>query len=135
MAQIVLLNPQIIINSVDLSGRIDQVTIEMSYADLDTTTFGNTSKTRVAGLGDHKVTLEFQQDESASSVEATIFPLIGQPTTVSIKPVSGATTTTNPAYSFTASVQDWKPLDGKVGDIVKSSITWPISGDVTKATS
>lgn len=133
MAVQVFLTPQIIINSVDLTNRIDSVTLEETFADVDTTAFGSSAKTRVAGLGDHKVTIEFQQDFSASEVEATVYPLIGTITSLTLKPLLGTTTTTNPAYTFSALVTDWKPLDGKVGDLLKSSISWPISGSVTKA--
>lgn len=134
MAVLVLLNPQITINSVDLSNRIDTVTLEETFADVDTTAFGSTSKTRVAGLGDHKVTLSFQQDFAASEVEQTVYPLVGTTTTVVVKPVNSTTTTTNPSYTFTVLVTDWKPVDGKVGALAMSNVTWPISGAVTKAT-
>lgn len=135
MAVLVLLNPQIVVNSVDLSNRIDTVALEETFADVDTTAFGSTSKTRVAGLGDHKVTLNFQQDFAAAEVEATIYPLIGTTTSITVKPLNQTTTTTNPAYTFTVLVTDWKPVDGKVGALATSSVTWPISGGVTKATS
>lgn len=135
MAVLVLLNPQIVVNSVDLSNHVDTVTLEETYADVDTTAFGSTSKTRTAGLGDHKVTINFQQDFAAASVEATIYPLIGTTTSVTVKPLNQTTTTTNPAYTFSALVTDWRPLDGKVGALAYSSVTWPISGGVTKATS
>lgn len=135
MAVVVLLNPQILINSVDLSNHIDQVTLEETFADIDTTAFGSGgSKTRVAGLGDHKVTLNFQQDFAASSVEQTVYPLVGTVTSVTVKELSAATSTVNPAYSFNVLVDQWKPVDGKVGALQMSSVTWPISGSVTKAT-
>jgi hypothetical protein len=132
MAKQVLTNPQIIVNGVDLSDHIDSVTLDESYADVDTTAFGSGSKTRVAGLGDHKITLEFQQDFAASSVDATINPLIGGTATISVKPLSAATSTTNPGYSVTALITDWKPVDGKVGELLKSSVTWPVSGAVNR---
>jgi hypothetical protein len=132
MAVTVLLTPQIIINSVDLTNRIDTVGIEEAYAAVDTTAFGNSAKTYVAGIGDHKFTCEFQQDFAASEVEATVYPLIGTVVPVTVKPLSATTSTTNPAYTFNVLVDGWKPVDGKVGDLLKSSVTWPISGAVTK---
>lgn len=134
MAVLVLTNPVITVNSVDLTNHVDSVSIEQTFADVDTTAFGSSAKTRVAGLGDHKVTIEFQQDWAASSVQQTISPLIGQTTTVTVKPVNATTTSTNPVYWFTALITDWKPLDGKVGDLVKISVTWPISGAVNTST-
>jgi hypothetical protein len=135
MAVQVLINPQIIINSVDLTSRIDTVALEETYADVDTTAFGSSAKTRLAGLGDHKVTLNFQQDFAGAEVEATIYPLVGSTASITVKPLNATTSTTNPAYTFTALVTDWKPVDGKVGALMMSSVTWPISGAVTKATS
>lgn len=136
MAIQVFTNPKIIINSVDLTNHISQVTLEETYADVDITAFGTGgSKTRVAGLGDHKFSLTLQQDFAASSVEQTIYPLVGTVATVSILPLNAATSTTNPSYTFSVLVNDWKPMDGKVGDLFVTSATWPISGPVTKGTS
>lgn len=136
MAILVLINPQILINSVDLSNHIDSVTLEETFADVDTTAFGGGgSKTRIAGLGDHKVSLAFQQDFAASSVEQTVYPLLGTVTSITVKELNAATSTVNPAYTFSALITDWKPVDGKVGALQMSTVTWPISGSVTKATS
>lgn len=132
---LVLTNPKITINSVDLTSRIDMVHIETSVADLDSTTFGNTARRHANGLLDSKVTLEFQQDLATSSVEATIYPLIGTTCTVAVLPVNAATSTTNPSYTFTVAVQGWHPIDGKVGDLTKASVTWPIDGTITKSNS
>lgn len=135
MAVQVFLNPQIVINSVDLTNRITQVTVEETYAAVDTTAFGATAKSVIAGLGDHKFSCDFQQDFAASEVEATIYPLVGTLTSITVKALNSTTTSTNPAYTFTVLVDDWKPLDGKVGDLLTSSVSWPISGGVTKAVS
>ena len=135
MAQIVLINAQVILNSVDLSNRVDQVTIEYTVAEVDTTTFGNTAKRRVGGLQDNKITLEFQQDFAAAEVDATINPLIGTLTSFNIKPINSATTTINPAYTGNVLITDYKPLDAKVGDLSKLAVTWPVDGLITRATS
>lgn len=133
MGQIVLTNVKVQINSVDLSNHVESVTIEETFADVDTTAFGQTAKTRIAGLGDHKVTINFQQDWATSSVEATVGALVGATTQVFCIPVNGAINTQNPSYSFVVLVTDWKPIDGKVGDLATSSVTWPVSGSVTKS--
>lgn len=130
---LILVNPKIVINSVDLTNRIDMVTIEQMYTDVDVSTFGTTSKQHAAGLSDNKFTLEFTQDFSAASVDATIFPLVGLTTTVAVLPVNAATSSVNPSYTFTVVVLQWKPLDGKVGDASKVSVVWPISGNVVKS--
>lgn len=135
MAKLVLTNPKITINSVDLTGNISQVTLDMSFAEVPTTAFGSGgAETRIAGLGDHSFTASFHQDFAASSVEATIYPLLGTTTAVTVKAVNSTTTTTNPEYQFTVLVNGWSPVSGNVGELLTADVTWPVSGAVTKAT-
>ena len=133
MAKIVLTNPSITIGGIDLSDHISNITLETKYDIIETTTFGSTSKTRVAGLADNQVTLDFMQDFGASSVESTIYPLLGTSTTIVMQPVAGSATTTNPKYTVSALVADWTPLKGGIGQLAIASVTWPISGAITKA--
>jgi hypothetical protein len=135
MAKLVLTNASVSIAGTDLSTSITNITLETKYDIIETTTFGNTAKTRVAGLADNQITLDFLQDFAASSVEATIYPLLGTTQTIIVKPVSGSTTTTNPQYTVSALISDWTPLKGAVGQLSTVSVTWPISGTIAKATS
>lgn len=135
MAKIVLTDAKVTINSVNLSDHIASVTLDTKTDVVETTAFSNSAKTRVAGLQDHSVTLEFHQDYAASNVEATIYPLLGQATTVVVQPTSSAVTTSNPTYTFSAVVAEWQPLKGTIGSLATASVTWPISGTITKATS
>jgi hypothetical protein len=134
MARLVFTNPSITINSVDLTDRIAQVSIDMSFAEVTTTAFGDSAVTRVAGLGDHSVSLSFHQDFAATETEATIYPLLGTTTTIVVKPVNTTTSTTNPQYTFNALVNAWAPVSGSVGDLLTADVTWPISGMVNKTT-
>jgi hypothetical protein len=135
MARIVLTNASVVFGSTDLSDHIASVTLNSTFDIVETTAFGNTAKTRVAGLADNSVTLEFHQDYATSSVEQTIYPLLGTAVSVVAKPVAGTTTTINPSYTFSALVAEWTPLNGSVGELATASVTWPISGAITKATS
>lgn len=135
MAKLVLTNPSITINSVDLSDHVASVTIETTFDEVETTAFGQTGKTRVAGLSDSNISFDFHQDFAAASVEATIYPLLGTTTTVVIKPTNGAASSTNPSYTATCLVTQWSPLGGGVGELATASVTWPVSGTITKATS
>ena len=134
MAQVIT-NATVTVGGVDLSSSIRKVTLSTSRAELDTTTFGSTAKRRVAGLADNKVSIDFNQDFSASSVEASIYSLIGTTTTIVIKPNGSTTSATNPSYSATILVTEWTPLDAQVGDLASATISWPIDGAITKATS
>lgn len=136
MARIVLTNAKVTINSVNLSDHIASVTLSTSADVVDTTGFSSTAaRSRVAGLLDNSVTLEFHQDFATSNVEATVYPLIGTTTTVVVTPVDTTVSGTNPSYTFTALVAEWQPLSGAVGELATASVTWPISGAITKAVS
>ena len=135
MAVLVLTNAFITINSVNLSDHVASVTLTTNDDVVETTAFGSTARTRVAGLGDNSVAIEFHQDYAAANVEATVYPLLGTTTAVVVKPNGATTAADNPAYSFTALVSEWTPLNGAVGELATASVTWPISGEVTKAVS
>lgn len=132
MSKLVFNNPKITINSVDLTGNVAQVSLDMSFDEVETTAFGNTARTRVAGLGDHSFSASFHQDFAASLVEASIYPLLGTTTTVTMKSVNSTTATDNPLYTFTVLVSQWAPVSGAVGDLLTADVTWPVSGTITK---
>jgi len=135
MAKFVLTNPEIEINSVSLADHVASVTVSESYSEVATTAFGDTAVTRIAGLGDHSVSLDFHEDFSATEVHATIYPLLSGTTTLVVKPVNETTSSTNPSYTMTVLVTEWPLLNGAVGDLATASVTWPVSGSITVATS
>ncbi len=139
MARIVLTDAKVTINGVNLSDHIASVTISETNDVVETTAFSSTAaKTRVAGLKDNSVTLEFHQDFAANNVEATINgspSLVGTVTAIVVTPTSSSVSATNPSYSFNALVAEWTPLNGSIGELSTASVTWPISGAITKATS
>jgi hypothetical protein len=134
MARLVLTNASVVFGSTDLSSYISSITLNSTFDIVETTAFGNTAKTRVAGLADNSVTFEFHQDYATSAVEQTIYPLLGTAVSVVAKPVAGTTTAVNPQYTFSTLVSEWTPLNGSVGELATASVTWPISGAITKAT-
>ena len=137
MARIVLTNVGVVIGAVDLSDHVASVTISSTYDVLETTAFagGNVpqaAKTRIAGLVDNSVTLEFHQDFAAGEVEQTIYPLLGTVAAVKVQPVNAAISADNPEYQFNALISEWTPLNGAVGELATASVTWPIDGAITK---
>lgn len=138
MARIVLTNVKVTIGAVDLSDHIASVSLSSTYDVIETTAFagGNVptaAKDRIAGLVDNSVTFEFHQDFAATSVEQTIYPLLGTVAAVTVTPVDGtAISATNPEYQFDALISEWTPLNGAVGELATASVTWPISGPITK---
>lgn len=135
MARLVLTNAYITVNGVNLSDHIASVTLTTNRDVVETTAFSSTAaRTRIGGLADNSVTLEFHQDYATSSVEATIYPLLGSTTSVVVKPNGSTTAADNPSYTFSALVSEWTPLNGAVGELATASVTWSIDGAITKAT-
>lgn len=129
MARIVLTNVAVTFGATDISSYVTSVTLGSTYDVVETTAFGNTARTRVAGLADNSVAFEFNQDYAASALESVIYPTLGTAVSITVRPVAGS----SPAYSFSALVSEWTPLNGAVGELATASVTWPISGTITKS--
>jgi hypothetical protein len=132
MARIVLTNVAVTFGTTDISSYVTSVTLSTTLDVVETTAFGNTARTRVAGLADNSVSLEFNQDYAAGALEAVIngtTSTVGTAVSMTVRPVAGA----SPAYSFSALISEWTPLNGAVGELATASVTWPISGVITKS--
>ena len=134
MAKFVTTDYQILLGTDDFSSSIAAVTLEVSADEQETTAFGDTFRTRIAGLKDASISLDFHQDFGADSVDATLWPLLGSTVAFTITPTSGAVSATNPSYTGTALVTQYSPFANSVGDLATLSVTWPVSGAVTRGT-
>jgi hypothetical protein len=132
MAKFVSNDFNIFLNDVDLSTSIASATLDISREEQITTAFGQTSVTRIGGLQDASLTLEFMQDFGAAGVDSTLFPLLGTVVSFKIKPTSGAISATNPEYSGELLVNSYSPFDSASGELATFSITLPVSGDITR---
>ena len=131
MAKLVLTNANVTLGGTDVSSYVASVTLNISVNEVETTAFGSGATTRVGGLQDNSVTLDMHQDYSA--IEGLVYPLIGSTTSLIVKPNGTAVGTANPSYTMTPLVTEWTPVNGAVGELATASITWPVSGTVTKA--
>jgi hypothetical protein len=109
-------------------------TLDITSEEQDVTSFGSTFRSRIGGLKDATLSLDFHQDFAAASVDATLFPLLGTQATVVIKPTAGTVSATNPTYSFNCLVTQYQPFASSIGDLASLSVSWPVSGEVTRAT-
>jgi hypothetical protein len=125
---------KITIGTAVLSTSIAAVTLDITADEVETTAFGSSYRTRIGGLKDASVSLDFHQDFGAGAVDALLFPLMGTTVDVKIAPTSGTVTATNPEYRFSALVTQYQPFAGSIGDLATLSITWPVSGEVVRGT-
>jgi hypothetical protein len=117
-----------------LSSSVASVTLDITTDEIEVTAFGSTYRSRIGGLKDASVSLDFHQDFGAGAIDAILFPLMGSTVAVKIAPTSGTITATNPEYRFDALVTQYQPFAGAVGDLATLSVTWPVSGEVVRGT-
>jgi hypothetical protein len=139
MARLVLTNAYVLYASNDISQYVTSVSLSSSVDVVDTTGLGSSARTRVGGLFDNQLTVEFNQDFADNALEELIngtslaTSTVGTSVAMEIRPVNGAVSASNPKYTFNALIAEWQPLSGAVGELVTASVTWPISGVITKA--
>ena len=75
MAKFVATDYNITINGANFSSSLAAATLDITAEEQETTAFGSTYRSRVGGLRDASLTLDFMQDFAAASVDATLFPV------------------------------------------------------------
>lgn len=127
MARYVATDNKITINGTDFSSSIAAVTLALTAEEVETTSFSTQWRSRISGLKDATVTLDFHQDFGAAAVDATLYPLLGSQATVTVQPTSGSTAATNPVFSGVFLVTEYTPFENSVGDLATLSVTWPLA--------
>jgi len=138
MARIVLTDAYVAFAGTDISQYVTSVSLSTTLDVVETTGMSNTSRTRVAGLRDNQVTLEFNQDFGTGALESLVYPSdaaskIGTAVAMEVRATSAAASATNPKWTFSALISEWQSLSGSVGELATVSVSWPISGAITKA--
>ncbi len=136
MAKFVATDVKTTINGTDYSTSLTAVTLNLSTDEVETTAFGGGGyRSRVAGLKDASITLDFNQDFAAGSVDSVIWSNFGSYATVVITPTSGTVSASNPSYTGVYLVSQTNPHASSVGDLATMSVTWPLaSGTVARGT-
>ena len=141
MSRLVLTNAYVLFASNDISQYVTSVGLSTSVDVIETTGLGSSARTRVGGLFDNSLTLELNQDFADNALEELIngtslaTTTVGTVVAIEIRPVNTTVSANNPKFTFNALVAEWQPLSAAVGELATVSVTWPISGAITKAIS
>jgi len=123
------------INSVDLSDHITSVSLSQIFDELEITSLGDNSHRFTKGLEASTLTIDCLNDFAAASVAATLQAAYGTTVTAVLIPVKGtAVSATNPLYTVSILVNNLTPLNGAVGDISSSSLTFTCNSTVVQTT-
>ena len=117
----------------DISAYVTSITLSTTAAEVVTSAMGSSAMTRIQGMIDSSVTIELQQDYP--TIEKLFWDAFSAGTAVpmTVKPNgTAAASSTNPSYAFSALPTSWTPVNGAIGDLATVSITYPISGAITK---
>jgi hypothetical protein len=134
MAKFAATDYKLTINGTDFSTNLNSVELAQEADDLETTAFGQSWRSRIGGLKNASVTLNFMQDFAAGSVDAVLNPLLGSIATVIVQSASGTVSATQPKYTAECLVTSYSPFASSVGDIATLSVTWSVSGTVVRGT-
>jgi hypothetical protein len=122
------------INGTNFSTSLASVELPIEVETQDTTAFGATFRTSIAGLQTGSITLEFHQDFGAAAIDSVLYPLLGTNATVTVRPAGTVTSATNPAFTGNFLVTQYSPFSSTIGDLATLSVTWPLNGALTRAT-
>lgn len=130
----VLKNPYCLLNSVDLSTKIRQISLNQEVEVLDATAGNSTGvKSVEGGLSSWSVDVTFLKATGAGSVEATLAAAFGTSVAIEIRADAGAVSVTNPKWSGNVLVGSLTPLSGSIGNEEEITVRLTGNGACTRA--
>lgn len=133
MAVVALTDGVFTFNGVDLTDHVRSVTLEASGNELDASSITDEWDVTKLGRKTGSLAVEFMDDFASSSVDATVWGAFNTGTNVAftLKPTSGAISTTNPEYQGTV-VPSASPVGGAAGELLAKQVTFKLAGAVTR---
>jgi len=125
----------VIIGTTDVSSEISSVTLNQTFDEVEISALGDTAHKFVKGLESGTLSLDLYGDFATTGTSTILQAAYGTTVTVKIIPVKGtAISATNPLYTTTILVNNLTPINGAVGDINSSSITFTCNSTIDFAT-
>ena len=128
----------------NMSNRVMKVTLKRDADEHDDTVMGLTAHSRVIGLESWEFSMDMLQSfstadggENTNSILSTIYTRCKSGLKVSLTVAKDSTSTGPGLPTFTGLVvlKNYNPLDGGVGDLLKTSVTFLGSGNLTETIS
>ena len=120
-----LSNPTVSVGAVSLQDQCQGLVFTRTIEALESTAFGTTSRSYVAGLENSTLQLDLYASFAASETYATLKALVGTQTTVSWSPsATSPGTATNPTMTLTGAYLEALPYTMATGTLGTMSITF-----------
>lgn len=137
MPKMVLLASVVSIAGNDLTDRCHKIELAVEVEEKDVTTYASLGwKESLGGLASGNLGLGFKQDVATTEIDSIMWPLFltRTPQTFAIRADDAAVSSSNPQWSGSVLIKEWKPLMGGVGDVAELDVSYPTSGEVVRAT-
>lgn len=113
----------------DLSAEANQVTLTVGNDALESTSFGDTGRTFVAGLQSVEVSmtlfLAYGGSGATAETETAVHAMVGKSSTLVISPSGTTESATNPEYTITgAYLENFTPINSTVGELATLELTF-----------
>ena len=138
MAKYVVTGNNVTIGGTDVSGSVARAELTITSTEVDVTDFASGGFTEVVGgLKSGSLSLDFHSDFGSGALNTVLTEdLVG--TLVEIVVIAGngsSASADTPSYTANFLINSLSPVSGAVGDLSTFSVTFPMSGTVTKAVS
>jgi hypothetical protein len=119
--------------NIDLSAYCTGFTLNRAFSEIDVTAMGDTGVRQIAGLETSNLTIEFINDNASTAVLQTLNTLVGTNAYFKVaNDKSAAGSAANPFFSGLCLINNITPINGAVGDLSTQSVTFNVSGAITK---
>jgi hypothetical protein len=136
LAKYVVTGNNVSIGGTDVSGSVARAELTITSTEVDVTDFASGGFTEVVGgLKSGSLSLDFHNDFGSGALNTVLTEdLVG--TLVEIVVIAGngsSASADTPSYTADFLINSLSPVSGAVGDLSTFSVTFPMSGTVTKA--
>ena len=128
------LNAFLMLNAVNLSGWTDAWDFDQKADTADTSAMGSVAHSYLPGLKDGDISGTGLFDGQAAAIDATLFAILGTIQTFEVRANSAARSVTNPGYTGSMIITDYK-IGAKISDNVVVSFSAKVTGPVARQTS
>jgi hypothetical protein len=137
MGLMVLKQPYVSINSVDLSAFVKSISLPYEMDTVESTAGNATgSKSYITALYGWSLEIEANQDYAAAQVDATLWAAMvaGAAVPIEVRPSTAVVGATNPKWTGNAIITGYDPFGGaKVGDLITAKPSITGTGALTRA--
>jgi len=140
MPKQVFTDPFFSVDGVDLSDRVESLTLTYESEANDAASGGDATRGMLPGLKNWGIEVNFRQDYAAAKVDATLFAKLGTESALVLRPATAVVSATNPQYTGNGLLTSYTPLAGSVGAVIDAPASWVPSlvsdaPDLARATS